>query len=57
MAETKQIRIALVGQPNVGKSLLINALCHSMMKVGNFPGVTVEKLKQALHIKDMCYKL
>ncbi|TLD85650.1 ferrous iron transport protein B [Helicobacter sp. MIT 05-5294] len=39
----KVIRIALVGQPNVGKSLLINALCHSSMKVGNFTGVTVEK--------------
>lgn len=43
MDETKRIKIALVGQPNVGKSLLINALCHSTMKVGNFPGVTVEK--------------
>lgn len=43
MGETKRIKIALVGQPNVGKSLLINALCHSTMKVGNFPGVTVEK--------------
>lgn len=51
MAETKQIRIALVGQPNVGKSLLINALCHSMMKVGNFPGVTVEKAEASTSYK------
>ncbi|MDE5817110.1 MAG: 50S ribosome-binding GTPase, partial [Helicobacter sp.] len=41
--QEKVIKIALVGQPNVGKSLLINALCHSNMKVGNFTGVTVEK--------------
>lgn len=39
----KIIKIALVGQPNVGKSLLVNALCHSSMKVGNFTGVTIEK--------------
>lgn len=51
MAETKQIRIALVGQPNVGKSLLINALCHSTMKVGNFPGVTVEKAEASTSYK------
>lgn len=41
--QDKIIKIALVGQPNVGKSLLINALCNSTMKVGNFTGVTVEK--------------
>ncbi len=41
--QDKIIKIALVGQPNVGKSLLINALCNATMKVGNFTGVTVEK--------------
>ena len=37
------IKIALVGQPNVGKSLLTNSISNSKLKVGNFSGVTVEK--------------
>jgi len=39
----KLIKIALVGQPNVGKSMLINSISSSKLKVGNFSGVTVEK--------------
>ncbi len=39
----KNIKIVLVGQPNVGKSMLINSLSNSKLKVGNFAGVTVEK--------------
>ena len=39
----KNLTIALVGQPNVGKSMLINAISNSKLRVGNFSGVTVEK--------------
>ncbi len=39
----KKIVVALAGQPNVGKSSLVNALTHARLKVGNFSGVTVEK--------------
>ena len=39
----KPMRIILAGQPNVGKSSLINAMSNSRLKVGNFSGVTVEK--------------
>lgn len=37
------IKVAFTGNPNVGKSALINALAGSNLKVGNWPGVTVEK--------------
>lgn len=39
----KTIQIALVGNPNAGKSSLFNALTGLRQKVGNFPGVTVDK--------------
>lgn len=39
----RPMKIALAGQPNVGKSSLINAMSNSRLKVGNFSGVTVEK--------------
>ncbi len=39
----KTVHIALVGNPNSGKSSLFNSLTGLDQKVGNFPGVTVEK--------------
>lgn len=40
-------RIALVGNPNCGKTALFNALTGSRQKVGNYPGVTVERKEGA----------
>ena len=39
----KSINIALVGNPNSGKSSLFNSLTGLKQQVGNFPGVTVDK--------------
>jgi ferrous iron transport protein B len=38
-----EIRVALVGNPNTGKSTLFNLLTGLNQKIGNFPGVTVDK--------------
>jgi ferrous iron transport protein B len=40
---SQQLHIALVGNPNSGKSSLFNSLTGLNQKVGNFPGVTVDK--------------
>lgn len=41
--DRKKIRVALAGNPNVGKTSLFNALTGARQHVGNWPGVTVEK--------------
>src|SRR3989304_5934150 len=41
--QSKTIRVALVGNPNTGKSTLFTALAGVRQRVGNYPGVTVEK--------------
>ncbi|GAA4280080.1 ferrous iron transport protein B [Gaetbulibacter aestuarii] len=40
---SKQINVALIGNPNTGKTSVFNALTGLNQKVGNYPGITVEK--------------
>lgn len=44
--------VALVGNPNAGKSALFNALTGARQKLGNYPGVTVERKSGRLALSD-----
>ncbi len=51
-AASRKPLIALVGNPNAGKTTLFNGLTGSHQKVGNYPGVTVEKVSGYLKLDD-----
>ncbi|WP_294954048.1 ferrous iron transport protein B [Sulfurovum sp.] len=48
----EKIVVALAGQPNVGKSSLINAISNAKLRVGNFSGVTVDKTEVIFNLCD-----
>jgi ferrous iron transport protein B len=54
---TKTIRVAVVGNPNTGKSTLFTALAGVRQRVGNYPGVTVEKKTGHLRHGDQNFEL
>lgn len=47
----RNLTIAVAGNPNAGKSTLINAIAGSRLSVGNWPGVTVEKKSAAFEFQ------
>src|SRR3954452_11212510 len=56
-APPKTIRVALVGNPNTGKSTLFTALAGVRQRVGNYPGVTVEKKTGTMHHDGQSFEL
>jgi ferrous iron transport protein B len=55
--EKKTITVAVAGNPNSGKSTLINAIAGTRLHVGNWPGVTVEKKEARLTYEGQDIKL
>jgi ferrous iron transport protein B len=56
LTNSKKITVALVGNPNSGKTTLFNALTGLNQKVGNFPGITVDKKVGACQISQLASK-
>lgn len=52
-----ELVVAFAGNPNVGKTALINSLAKSKLKVGNWPGVTVEKKEALFTYQDINIRL
>lgn len=55
--KTLTTRIALVGNPNVGKSTIFNYLTGLNQKIGNYPGVTVDKKSGSLQINGESFEI
>jgi ferrous iron transport protein B len=56
-APSKTIRVSLIGNPNTGKSTLFTALAGVRQRVGNYPGVTVEKKVGRMHHDSHVFEL
>lgn len=48
----KEIKVALIGNPNVGKTSVFNALTGLNHKIGNYPGITVDKKSGTTKLDD-----
>lgn len=52
MGDEKIVKVALIGNPNTGKTSLFNQLTGLKQKVGNYPGITVEKKQGFCKLND-----
>lgn len=57
MSQQKPLVVAVAGNPNAGKSTLINAIAGSRLQVGNWPGVTVEKKEARFEMEGRSIRL
>jgi ferrous iron transport protein B len=55
--DRKDLAVAVAGNPNSGKSTLINAIAGTRLHVGNWPGVTVEKKEALFEYRDKRIRL
>ena len=55
--QTTATQIALVGNPNVGKSTIFNYLTGLNQKIGNYPGVTVDKKTGSVEINGEVFEI
>ncbi len=53
----RTITVAVAGNPNSGKSTLINAIAGTRLQVGNWPGVTVEKKEAVIELEGRKVRL
>lgn len=56
MSKKSKIKVALIGNPNSGKTTLFNAITGLNQKIANFPGVTVDKKVGACQISHLSSK-
>src|SRR3972149_5131207 len=49
----KAVNVALIGNPNCGKTTIFNSITGFRQKIGNYPGVTVEKKQGIIKVKDL----
>lgn len=52
MGNNKVVKVALIGNPNTGKTSIFNQLTGLKQKVGNYPGITVEKKQGICKLSD-----
>ena len=50
--QVKTLRVALAGNPNCGKTSLFNGLTGLRHRIGNYPGITVEKVEGTIRLAD-----
>jgi ferrous iron transport protein B len=55
--QDKVVTVAVAGNPNAGKSTLINAIAGTRLQVGNWPGVTVAKREAVIELGGKTIKL
>src|SRR5579863_4254024 len=55
--EPRRRRALLVGQPNVGKSVVFGALTGTYVTVSNYPGTTVEITHGRAHLTDQVWEI